>query len=511
MEDAIPSIEEIAHQTSALSTQPILRLKPDPAKTCSLKNHVLLGKIIADQELHAPTVEDRMRFSWKLLHGLHISRIETNVYRFAFDSEAERRRIMLQAPWSVLGHHLVLKQWDPATTEDNMDFSQSEFWIQVHGLPLDHITADNARRIGELFEGLMDYDLAGNEKSVGLDYIRLKVKIKVEEPLIIGFDMEGESSIKKWIWFRYERLPNFCYNCGRLSHTKQTCIYAITGDISKAERKFGIRSYGPLMRADEKIPSKNKERAAGKSATTPSEKLPEIRNMGFVRSRYGAEQPLNLLPFPQPPYSPLEPNASDTSTGSQPNRSPLQGPDKIKSPSKALPNDMGQNPHTLAFNFSANPLSQPPIKIKPKRKKTMTQKWTSPKRIKLQPAIKPSAQASLSFFQTYFDVKSFFSSDVANCHKIPPHPTPATQIEPLPEDKHHSSQDNLTHAIQSEPCPIDPQPSVVCSELSLDLGNPASLSSRPFKWKRMARQNHLVPQSPKTEEAGPNKPPTPQC
>lgn len=65
----------------------------------------------------------------------------------------------------------MLKKWESTIPDIEMDFSKTQFWVQVHGLPLDHSIVDNAKRIRECFEELVDHDLARNEQSVGYDCI----------------------------------------------------------------------------------------------------------------------------------------------------------------------------------------------------------------------------------------------------------------------------------------------------------------------------------------------------
>lgn len=149
---------------------------------------------------------------------------------------------------SIRGHHIVLRRWSPGKTDQDLCFRITTFWIQVHGLPLDHWTKDNAEKIGSLFDEMLDYDLAGEGPlNSNLNYMRLKVKLNIENPLASGFHLEDEYGGKKWVWFRYERLPNCCYNCGRLGHSKLVCPYETTGEVNRTQGK-----YGPTLKADEK-------------------------------------------------------------------------------------------------------------------------------------------------------------------------------------------------------------------------------------------------------------------
>ena len=44
------------------------------------------------------------------------------------------------------------------------------------------------------------------------------MKIDVTKKLVRGKKVMIEGGEQRWINFRYERLPNFCYRCGLLNH-----------------------------------------------------------------------------------------------------------------------------------------------------------------------------------------------------------------------------------------------------------------------------------------------------
>lgn len=43
---------------------------------------------------------------------------------------------------------MILKEWDPEKTLDEMDLSSVEYWVQIHGLSLEVFDVENARLIG---------------------------------------------------------------------------------------------------------------------------------------------------------------------------------------------------------------------------------------------------------------------------------------------------------------------------------------------------------------------------
>lgn len=98
-------------------------------------------------------------------------------------------------------------------------------------------------------------------------YLRVRVKIDVTRKLIRGKKVKIEGGEQRWIRFKYERLPNFCYRCGLLTHDLMDCAEAsdkgnnteqttlqygpwLGGEVpqrSGSEAQKGGHSVGPIM------------------------------------------------------------------------------------------------------------------------------------------------------------------------------------------------------------------------------------------------------------------------
>ena len=51
----------------------------------------------------------------------------------------------------------------------------------------------------------------------------MKVHLDVTKRLVRGKKITIEGGECKWVNFKNERLPNFCYRCGLLSHALKDC------------------------------------------------------------------------------------------------------------------------------------------------------------------------------------------------------------------------------------------------------------------------------------------------
>ena len=70
---------------------------------------------------------------------------------------------------------------------------------------------------------VIEEDLIGNGDEAGKRYVRVRVSIVVDKPLITGFPLVRESFPTIWIPFKFEKLGNFCYGCGHIGHDIKDC------------------------------------------------------------------------------------------------------------------------------------------------------------------------------------------------------------------------------------------------------------------------------------------------
>ncbi|OMP01185.1 Zinc finger, CCHC-type [Corchorus olitorius] len=66
----------------------------------------------------------------------------------------------------------------------------------------------------------------------------------IRKPLVKGFWTDRFDRGRVWVDLKYERLGDFCYNCGKLGHTDKSCDKEIKS-FEQAERDG---RFGPGMR-----------------------------------------------------------------------------------------------------------------------------------------------------------------------------------------------------------------------------------------------------------------------
>jgi hypothetical protein len=222
-------------------------LEVDPNSTESSRL-MLIGKILSRKTFSRQLVKEILTKAWNVLHEVEVSVADRNVFVFTFKHEADIRRAWDRRPWLVKGEHLILKKYNPDLNFNEVDFSYTEFWVQVHGLPLNRQYKENLLRVGGFIGRALEVDLVGTGNGSYRKFVRVRVEFDITQPLVTGFPLDRKNLPDLWISFKYEKLGNFCYGCGRLGHEQTDCMDPDIQLLLKDNKKCGI--FDKWLRAD---------------------------------------------------------------------------------------------------------------------------------------------------------------------------------------------------------------------------------------------------------------------
>ncbi|KAI9079021.1 hypothetical protein K1719_039021 [Acacia pycnantha] len=171
---------------------------------------ILIGKVMSNMTYTCSTMEAILQKAWNLQYGFDVIEVTGSTFMFKFSNEDERIRILRGQPWSINGNLLNLLERSKYKSCEEYDFSHFPVWIQLHNVPMEALCLDNA----------------------------IKIEGYVEE-VVVAEDPQYNGS-RVWIFVRYEKLQNFCYNCGKIGHDNQNCkVQRLMFVVDSEEHRFG--------------------------------------------------------------------------------------------------------------------------------------------------------------------------------------------------------------------------------------------------------------------------------
>lgn len=180
----------------------------------------LLGRLYGRPSINFQAFQATMKQAWKV-DSVICKHLEPGLFSFEFQNLENRNHILETGPWSFSGHLLVLKPWEPNTPPQCINFDFCYFWVHIHGLPIEGRSLEAIRNVAENI-GVVSEVKMESKGAAAIIVGKAKVLLKLSSPLESGMTARFKGQ-EHWLDFRYERLPRYCYSCGKIGHFAQQC------------------------------------------------------------------------------------------------------------------------------------------------------------------------------------------------------------------------------------------------------------------------------------------------
>uniref|UniRef100_A0A803NVQ6 Chloride channel protein n=1 Tax=Cannabis sativa TaxID=3483 RepID=A0A803NVQ6_CANSA len=272
----------------------------------------------------------------------------SNLYLAAFHCEGDRRRTILNQPWTFDKCPILLEIPDTDSALSPETMRKIPFWVQVHNIPFSRRSISLAKLLGQITGTLLEIHQPSLLETWG-SYMRVRIMFDVTKPLPRGIPIvfPGLAS-PTWLELKYEDIPDHCYYCGRLGHSYPSCTeYMRASDESTQPPPL---PYENVLRGT----SRPNHGPFGLLPNPFTLNSPAIVSLPSAPSTY---QPTNLIPINHPRGQVL--NQDFSFHNNPPNYADARSASRALAKTRESPlGDQGAGPSNLGSNHSFAPPGQ---------------------------------------------------------------------------------------------------------------------------------------------------------
>lgn len=222
----------------------------------------LLGKLWTARPYNMYALIETMKKLWSPSKGLVCRELGSNLISFQFNAKRDMERILDMEPWHFNKHILVLTPLASDIQPSLMKFDKTSCWVRLYDVPMRGRKTDTLHQIGQRLGKVLEMD---DNTTTGIaSSVRMKILLDLNNPLKRGVKIRIGTAEPCWIPVTYERLPSFCYWCGRLGHTYKDCDHYheranTDNEITENNMPYGEWLKASPMKRSQISPQRNTE------------------------------------------------------------------------------------------------------------------------------------------------------------------------------------------------------------------------------------------------------------
>lgn len=184
---------------------------------------VIVGKIFAKKTVNKETLRKSLPRILRSRGRTKIEMVGHNLFVASFSLATDKRIALEEGPWHYFQDLMILKETDTMQTPADVEFNEITMWVQCHNVPMACMEAGIIRRLGEKVGTVEEVDVGEEGLCLG-KFARVRVTRRIDEPLIRCIPITQEHTDREVLAIlQYERLPQFCFRCGRIGHISKEC------------------------------------------------------------------------------------------------------------------------------------------------------------------------------------------------------------------------------------------------------------------------------------------------
>lgn len=211
-----------------------------------ITNKFDLGRFLTEKSLNVRAVKSKIADIWRPARGINTKDLKPGISLFQFYHVKDMNWVMNGGPWSFDGAMLVISTIGKGEDHVEVPLFDLAFWVQLHGLPNGFMTESAGKQLGDFLGTFLQYD-PNNNTSIWRECMR--IKIDVRKPLKRKKKICRRNGSENIVQCKYERLGDFCFTCGLVTHTERFCSIRLQSLSPELVREWGVWLRAPSRRS----------------------------------------------------------------------------------------------------------------------------------------------------------------------------------------------------------------------------------------------------------------------
>ncbi|XP_074323028.1 uncharacterized protein LOC141659976 [Apium graveolens] len=207
----------------------------------------LVGRFLTEKNINTRAMRSKLADVWKPKMGINIKELETGIFLFQFFHKEDKAWVINAGPWSFNNAMLLIEEIPEGEEPLKVPLWTLNMWIQIYDLPSGFMTEAVGVQLGNFFGTFITYDNKNNN-SIWREYMRIKVRIDVRKPLKRKKKIKRKNGSEFVVSCKYERLGDFCFACGLVSHTERFCRRTLDSRGEGSSKEWGTWLRAPSRR-----------------------------------------------------------------------------------------------------------------------------------------------------------------------------------------------------------------------------------------------------------------------
>lgn len=266
-DEVIRLVEELK-LSSQLDADSVLKLGSEALRMGEERiGNCLVAKVFSSKAINRVAFVNHISRILQANNHIEVGFLGDNIFWLDFKSLQDRRRAIAGGPWNFFRDLIIFREPRGLQTPSMLNFDDISIWVQCYNIPLILMHKIFLEKVGSMIGTVEEIDTRDNGFAMGR-YARIKVRLNINHPLKkhvrVHVNQEEEEII---ILLSYERLPDFCHNCGCIGHSFRDCK---TTPMEKGKLSYGNWLKAPNRGDGAKHRPHSPTKSNGKSAMSPT-------------------------------------------------------------------------------------------------------------------------------------------------------------------------------------------------------------------------------------------------